>query len=342
MVGTVYLEFLKAGYHPSLVAVATDGKSQAINVEIGSRDAIESIARRLGIRQSSNRGVFLGKAAVSGEAVRGLSVQMSTKAEGPFYFGDNGAPSAQHKATTGDGRFIFFNVEPGTGFVESALNGEPIAPFVLSTVEGGELVTKVLTPTSGSIRGRLFNPVADRGGLQPVTGARVRIEGSADWANTDSYGAFSLGPARWMSGERLALEFSAEKFSNHRYLLSPGQKKELNLYAFPAAYLAKLGRSMDVEVDPYSGIVIGKVSGPSVRIDAMADHSTVNAARDFYFDASGKLRGSHAMTDPAFGTYVIFNVPKGRTLLQGNDGKGVLRYSDSVISSPASISVIME
>jgi hypothetical protein len=123
----------------------------------------------------------------------------------------------------------------------------------------------------------------------------------------------------------------------------PDEKKDaLNLFAFPANYLARLGASMDLDIDPYAGIVMGKVSNISVRIDAMADHSAVNSARDFYFDAMGKLKGSHSMTDPRFGTYVIFNVPKGRTLLQGNDSNGVLRYSDSVISSPASISIIMD
>lgn len=342
--GTIFLEFLKAGYHPSLVAVPSSENGRVVNVEIASRDAVDQIARRMGVRQITSKGVFFGKAAgKDGEALKGLSLSMNTKADGPFYFGDNGVPTSGLKATTSDGRFLFFNVEPGTGFVDSNLNGEPIAPFVLSTVEGGEFVAKSLSPLSGSIKGRLFNPVTSQGHLSPVAGARLRIEGSSDWSNTDSYGAFSIGPLKWMKGERVSIEFSASKYNNHRYLMVPEEKKDaLNLFAFPANYLARLGASMDLDIDSYAGIVMGKVSNMSVRIDAMADHSAVNSARDFYFDSMGKLRGSHSMTDPRFGTYVIFNVPKGRTLLQGNDGNGVLRYSDSVISSPASISIIMD
>lgn len=342
--GIVFLEFLKAGYHPSLVAVPSSENGRVVNVEIASRDAVDQIARRMGVRQITSKGVFFGKAvSKEGEALKGLGLSMNTKADGPFYFGENGVPTSGLKATTADGRFLFFNVEPGTGFVDSNLNGEPIAPFVLSTVEGGEFVAKTLSPLSGSIKGRLFNPVSTRGHLSPVAGARLRIEGSADWSNTDSYGAFSIGPMKWMKGERVSIEFSASKYNNHRYLMVPEERKDtLNLFAFPASYLARLGASMDIDIDSYAGIVMGKVSNLSVRIDAMADHSAVNSARDFYFDATGKLRGSHSMTDPRFGTYVIFNVPKGRTLLQGNDGDGTLRYSDSVISSPASISIIMD
>ena len=142
---------------------------------------------------------------------------------------------------------------------------------------------------------------------------------------------------------QIALEVSAEKFNNHLYLVkAEGDAPAFNLFAFPASYIAHLARSMDVEVDPDAGIVIGKVNGPSLRIDALADQALVNNAKDFYFDAKGRLRGSHEMTDPRFGTYIIFNVPKGRALLQGNDSAGVLRYSDAIYASPSSVNVEME
>jgi hypothetical protein len=288
--------------------------------------------------------VFLGKATrEDGTPLKGLSVQSVGKAEGPFYFGEDGYPSTELKATTSDGRFLFLNLAPGTDLIESSVGGEAVAPFLLSTVEGGEMVTKTLTPHSGNLHGRLFDPVSAQGRLLPVGGAKIRIEGAPDWSTTDAYGAFSIGPVKWMKGEKIALEFSAEKFNNHRYILQPEEHPgAINLYAFPATYLGRLAKSVDVDLDLYSGIVLGKVSGLQVRIDALADNALTNSSRDFYFDGFGHLRGSHMMTDPKFGTYVIFNVPKGRALLEGSDGDGVLRYSDAVVSSPATISVVMD
>lgn len=342
--GEVHLEFLKAGYHPVVVAVPITATGMHLKLELASRDAVDHLARLVGSRQVSAKSVFMGKAVgADGAALRNFSVQSSLKAEGPFYFAEDGTISADRRATSGDGRFIFFNLEPGHGFIEGSIGAEPVSPFLISTVDGGELVTKTLSVTSGSLRGRLFNPVASSGKLAPLAGARIRIEGTSEWTVTDAYGAFNLGPVRWVRGEKIALEASAEKFSNHRYLVEPNaQAAALNLYAFPAAYLAQLAQSMDVELDSYGGIVVGKFNGPSVRIDALAEHSVANSAKDFYFDAMGRLRGSHTMTDPRFGTYVIFNVPKGRALLQGSDANGALRYSDSVISAPASVSVLME
>lgn len=341
--GTIYLEFLKAGYHPSLYSIRSKEAATGIQVQIASRDAVDQLARRLGHRQLTAKGVYFGKISKSGNSLKGSTVQLSLKAEGPYYFNEDGVIDRQLKSTTSDGRFLFFNVEPGSGVVEVSDSGEAVAPFSLSVVEGGELSFRELSLVAGSIKGRVFNPVDGTGKLLPISGARMKIEGSSEWTNSDSYGAFHLGPLRMVKGEPISLEFSSEKYNNHRYLVFPNEDPlGLNLFAFPANYLGRLAQSMDIDLDSTAGIVMGKVSNLSVRIDALADHSPVNSAKDFYFDSRGKLRGSHTATDSRYGTYVIFNVPKGRTLLQGIDSSGSLRYSETVVSSGATISVIMD
>lgn len=343
--GTVFLEFLKAGYHPMIIAVPADSKED-VKVELASKDAIEKIAASLGMRQVSSKGVFIGRTSnAQGAILKGASVQLSLKADGPFYFSEEGFPSADLRATSSDGRFIFLNVETGVGFVEVHANGEPLMPFQLSFVDGGELISKNIVPTMGRIKGRLFNPVHPGGGLNPVSGARVRIEGGSDSAISDSYGAFSLGPVKFVKDETVALEISAEKFYNHKFQMRAGEslfEKDSNLYVFPADYMNKLANSMDVILDPYSGIIIGKISGPSVRVDALCDHANNNSARDFYFDQKGNLLGSHQMTDPRFGTYVVFNVPRGRAILNGNDSSGIMRYSEAAAISASTINVVMD
>lgn len=340
--GTLFLEVLKTGYHPAIVAVSAEDP-QPLQVEIASRHAVEQLSQRLGSNQSGAKGIFIGRAvAADGTGQKGLTAQLSLKADGPFYFDDDGVATRDLRSTTGNGRFLFLNVESGTGYLETSINGEAVAPLQVSTVEGGEMIQKSLAAVSGTLRGRVFNPVAEPGKMIPIAGARVRIDGASDWVSTDSFGAFSIGPLKWFKGERIALELTAEKFNNHRYQASPDGGAGLNLFAFPAQYITRLARSMDLDLDPYAGVIVGKVSGASVRMDALADHSVVNSARDFYFDAKGRLRGSHEMTDPRYGTYVIFNVPKGRTLLHGNDATGQLRYSEGIVSSAASINVMMD
>jgi hypothetical protein len=337
--GTTHLEFLKAGYHPMVVQVNAN-ESNELNIEMASREAIDKIASSLGIRQVSSKGVLIGRIGT-----KSSTAQLSIKSDGPFYFSDQGFPGTDKKGIGADGRFIFFNVEAGVGFLEIQNAGEAVAPVQISFVEGGELIYKALLLTAGKIKGRLFNPILTGNQLTPVKGARIRIEGTTEYVVTDAYGAFTINSMKFIKSEELSLEVTAEKFYNHKYRLRAETKnleREINLFAFPADYINRLATSMDLTLDPYSGLILGKAQGPAMRIDALSEHSPNNTAKDYYFDHRGKLLGSHQMTDPRFGTYIIFNVPKGKALLLGNDASGVTRYSDSISLNASSISVVMD
>lgn len=341
--GAIQLEFLKAGYHPR-VSTVTENHSTEIAVDIASRQAVERLAIRMGIRQLSAKGVIWGRLLDErGKPLPDATVKLNGKADGPYYFAEDGNISADRKQSSRDGRFVFFNLESGVHLVESSIRGETIAPFMLSSVEGGEFIYRDLQVQSGSLSGRLFNPLGKNGSLVPLPGARVRVEGESDFVATDAAGNFSFGAIKWMRGEKISLDVSLEKFNNHRYLLTPTKDSiRLDLYALPAIYLGRLAQSMDLDLDRSSGIVLGKVNEMRVRVDALAEHSQINPAKDFYFDARGKLKGSHSSTDPKFGTYVIFNVPKGNVILHGQDGSGALKYGGNVVSSPTAVSVVID
>lgn len=330
--GTLALELLKPGFHPAIVSVKA-GQAEPLRAELASRQAVELLSQRLGTLQASHLGVFLGRSSLAG-----LSVRLTHGADGPFYFDDNGVPSRSLAATSSDGRFLFLNVRPGAGFLESELGGEPVAPVAVSMVEGGELVQRHLVPMQGSVRGRLFDVISGQG-LLPLAGARVRVEGGHDFSTTDAWGAFHLGGLKWMRGEKLSLLFSADRFHNHRFQAEVDSGRPLSLYAFPAAYLERLANLAGVALDPGAGILVGKSAGPAVRVDALAEQASENFTKDFYFDARGRMRSTPAKTDPRFGTFLLFNVPAGRVLLLGNDDSGTLRYSHSAFASPSTVNV---
>ena len=345
--GSLFIEFLKSGYHPTIYRYEV-GDKEEIEINMAARSAVEQVANMVTVRQASNKGVFIGTVMGSdGLPLKGVSFQSSLRGEGPFYFSEEGIPTADRRQTSSDGRFIFFNLEPGIGFIEAQQADETIAPFSLSVVEGGEMLERKLVLDQGKIKGKLFNPIETRKKPVPIAGARVRIEGSTEWVNTDSQGSFSIGPLKLFKGETSVLEISAEKFHNHRYQLKNSQiisqAKDKNFYAFPASYIRSLAQTVDVDIDSTAGIILGMIVGPSLRIDALSDHSGMNSARDFYFDKKGSLRGgNHSMTDPNFGTFIIFNVPKGNTMLQGNDSTGSLTVSEGIGTGSSAISILME
>lgn len=346
--GDVLLEFLKPGYLASIRKVSLKELSQNLTVEIASRDAIDQMAVSLGIRQSMSKSVFLGYARdKDGKALSNLTVQTTLKGEGPYYFTDEGFPSGQlsslSKGTTSDGRLIIFNVEAGIGVVEASLGGESIAPAPISAVEGGGLVFKELEPIEQRVRGRIFSPVQS-GNEKPqaIVGARMKVEGSSEWTTTDAFGAFELPNLRYLKGEDIALEMTADKFYTHHFQLKSGISY-VDLFAFPSLYISGLAHSVDVQLDPYAGIVIGSMAkGKSLRIDALSDHSSKNGSRDFYFGANQVIKGSYGQTDARYGTFVVFNAPRGRTILQGLDNESKLKASKVLHTHASTVNVVLE
>lgn len=346
------IEVSQPGYLPSIFSISgrTAG-AQLKKFELVNKQLLEQLAAQLSIRQTSFESVFITKIQNSnGAGLPGYTTQLSLHADGPYYFTKEGRPSAERdsKGTTSDGRVIFFNVAAGVGSLEAYANGsDPLAPIQISAVEGGEMIFQELELSTGKIAGRIFDATKkDRlGRVAPVGGARVRIEGSSEWANTDPYGNFSLPQTKFFKDQPLQIEVNHEGYYAHSFRVPAPAADAVggkSLYMFPMSYINHLASKSDVALDPYGAVIFGSTGpGFKVRIDALSDHSTRNQAKDFYFDKHQDLRGSHAYTDEKFGTYMIFNVPRGRTLLNGYDGLGKLKYSNTVNANPSTVSVIL-
>lgn len=350
--GRALLEVLAPGYLPRVVE-AEFGRSGEINqIEIASKSAIKHLARSLGVSQSDSLSVMIvDTSSTDGVNLPGISTQLSLKADGPFYFNENGFPDRDLLSTTSNGKLVYFNVEPGIGFLETFVLGQTVSPIVVSVLDGNELVHRNVRFSSEEmvIKGKLFDPIESNSGVPlPISGARVRVAGSVEWTETDSFGSFELPVFRFAEGNEILLEVSARGYYKHRFSLRVSNQKlqslaKLKLFVFPKSYIADLANSVDLNLDPNKGLLIGKISlDEKVRIDTLSEHSSSNLAKDYYFDENNLLRGSYAFTRPGNGLFSVFNVSPGRALLHGYNSDGTLRYSGISYFSPSTINVIVE
>lgn len=350
--GPILIEVAKPGYMATIVRAGPQEYHDGLNVELASKSAVDQMAGALGIRQAMAKSVFLGRTQnLNGQAIQGISAQLTLHADGPYYFSREGFPASTsaQRATSGDGRFVFFNVESGVGYLNAMDQSNAMAPVIISAVEGGGLIYKGLTPVEARLRGKVFNPVASRGALneRAVVGARVRLSGGSDFVVTDNNGAFDMSAVKLFRNEDFAIELTAEKYYNHKYGFTVSADIDhplpsaLNLFAFPSSYINSMASSVDVDWDSSTGIIIGGIGQKALRVDALAEHAEINNAKDFYFDAQGSLKGSFAQTDKKFGTYIVFNVPKGRVLLHGLDSAGNMRYSGITYPGEATVNVVL-
>lgn len=352
--GRLFLEFLKSGYMPRIQEISLSGTGESATVPdvfLPSREAIRHMAHSLGVRHTSTASVLIveAKTRAGDSGLPGISAQMTLKGDGPYYFSEKGFPQIELKSTTNDGRMIFFNVEPGVGFLEAFVLGENFTPFVVSPLGGGEVIHQTIDFFEGEtkITGKLFDPIQGRNGnLLPINGAKVRVAGGAEWTETDSFGNFELPNFKFVRDTEILIEVTKHGYYNHRFAYKiPADKarmKELQLFAFPQDYINKLATSVEVQLDPNFGMLMGKVSGGErLRVDALLDHDGDNVARDFYFDSHNVIQGSHALTDPSFGTYMIFDVSPGRVLLHAHNQSGSLRAAEVGYFTPSTINVII-
>lgn len=345
--GGVLLEISAPGYMPAIEQVLIkNGQSQPVLVELASREAIERMAINMGSRQAADKAVMIGRVQSGVRGREGARVRLTLAATGPFYFRPTGFPASPQELsqTSEDGRFIYFNVAPGEGFLETTVAGETAAPFMISSVGGGQAISKRIELKEMRIGGRLYHAIPDSTGrMAPLGGARVRVEGGSTWATTDAFGAFELPDLHFVAGQEVSLEVTANGFYNHRYTyrIGDGALQRRDLFAFPTEYVNGLARMTETRLDEYAGVVIGSVgAGRKLRMDALADNASSNNAKDFYFDSSRAIQGSYSHTDESFGTFVIMNVPYGRGLLQGVSSAGVVEYSEVTHIAPSTVHVL--
>ncbi len=350
--GRALVEVLAPGYLPRVLEANFGTNNETQRIEIASKSAIKHLARSLGLSQSDQLSVIvLDTKTVGGVNLPGISAELSLKADGPFYFNENGFPDRSLGSTTGTGKLIFFNVEPGIGFMETYVLGQAVSPVVISVLDGNEVLHQKVRLSNKEVfvKGKLFDPIESKSGIPlPISGARIRVAGSVDWTETDSFGSFELPMLRFAEGSEILLEVSARGYYKHRFSLRVKENKiqslnKLKLFVFPKSYISELANSVDLEVNPNKGLLIGKISlDEKVRIDTLSEHSSSNLAKDYYFDENNILRGSYAFTQPRNGLFSVFNVSPGRALLHGYNPDGTLRYSGISYFSPSTINVIVE
>ncbi len=347
--GRVLLEILKPGYLPRIKEFVVGGKEEA--VELVSRNALASLAETLRLSVSETKSaLILESKSVDGQGLPGIRFDLSLNAQGPFYFSADGTPDKSLTATTFDGRAIYFDVEPGVGFVKSSVLGKEVAAFVVSNIDENELLYEEVSIRKGKVSGRLFDPINKKDSApSPIPLAQVRIEGSSEWTESDAFGAFELPNIFFVENKEILIEVNAKGYYKHRYTLKIPRKNDKNekilnqnLYAFSLQYINDLATAVGINLNPNRGLLMGKVNNKEkIRIDALSESTNYNESKDYYFNKSQLIQGAHSYTEPKHGTYAIFDMPPGRVLLQGVNSAGKLRYSEIGYFSPSTVNVIL-
>ena len=269
--GQFLIEFLKYGYSPRVeeVYIRKGPNLLPAPVELIHIENIDRMAEMVGLTQSPEKSILIVKARGENKemGLPGISMQLSLSADGPYYFSQYGEIDNRIENTSFDGKAIFFNVKKGVGFLETF-----------------ELIYKSFSFCEQKLHGKVLNPIqlTEEGEASPIIGARVRISGSSQWIDSDLFGYFELPNSLYACDSKIMLEFSTNGYYRHRYQLKiPSNRrkkvKPINLYAFPINYINNMANSVNVKLNPNTGIIIGQTGlEKRLRMDTLLDHTRLS------------------------------------------------------------------
>lgn len=179
--------------------------------------------------QRSNLGSFCADIeADSLESRKGLTASLNVSADGPFFFNKFG-PYEHQNSTGTDGRFCFFNVEPGLVEVTISKRGEDgaISSFAIPVIEGSHLEDRFDIQQSTKIDAKIA--------LLPP--AKIQIYGNQTEANklfpVDYADVLAVGenePLDYkMDGELSLVSEVPLSYKNRLYTLVDGAEYETTL-----------------------------------------------------------------------------------------------------------------
>ena len=125
----------------SEIVADRDGASRAIPQSIVARRfaSLDLAARSGGVIQDMQKSSLCGTAVRNDVAIGGVSISLDVQAVGPFYFNHLGFVDLRLGATSPNGRFCFFNVEPGPVTIGFKTNGNDPLSVVAGFVSGRHL-----------------------------------------------------------------------------------------------------------------------------------------------------------------------------------------------------------
>ncbi len=322
-----------------------------------STDTIEQYAAKVfqpldrdPITNKLNKGVLIGSIfdLNGGRVVKGVSIavrDMSITEVGKVYYFDEQTelPSPTLTETSRNGRYVVFNVPPGTVFL-SATSPEDAGNAFTEVFAGGVTMKNLgalnAPPTSiiatGTVKTLARSAVGD---VQLTTLGGDPVSGHADSVRRPTFsaadGSFTLGQSAYTKQVILAQkDQSYYPTYNFKFSTFDDDIRTSELFIASKSEVASLASQAGVHLDPGKGIIAGQIRTPDFVVNqsfctadgnsgqSCAAQSPVAVVLDFFNDDAAPDLAVLQKGDS------INSIPGSVAIYFGN-GDGTFRYSDS-------------
>jgi len=302
------------------VKVGRQNDQGVVRVRAMRYSAQNTFTGMVGQVQNANLGALCGRVEnlVNGRNVpqAGITAQIDVRAAGPFYFTQFGFLDATGKGTGADGKFCYFNVEPGPVLLHLS-SGSQLVFSAVSSVFAGKFVDEnfqlvqstgvetriVSAATAAEQRG---NDKLVANSFKPVDFINLMPLGTGESMHYDDEGKLTWGKGGVVHGGRVWAAIQASEFEQTLHGLNVDEDAEEQVTSLlPRGFLEDMAEQASVSIDSSLGSVVvdyGALSGQgqsltNVRLVNETDH---DIGEGFYY------------ADQPITKAVFFNVPPGK------------------------------
>jgi hypothetical protein len=255
-----------------------------------------------------NTSLIWGRITRGGLPVANAHVDLMTSEISPVYFNKMMLPDSTLKATTENGLYAFFPIEPGSHAVQASdghgVTEPSLFPTDLQTVTQVNLelnVTKAAKlrvydafKTDWPLAAEVISAGRKRGAMVPKSGEmKVTFTGGDGLLVLDADSGANYDRVRVMATK-----------SEHK----------IDIPMVQTAWIDRIKGAMRVNADPHTGSIVGFIRGAPAYQVSLENESLGPNTKVLYFDARGELTAKNYGT--AGGGFLMLNVPQGfRTVL---------------------------
>jgi hypothetical protein len=255
-----------------------------------------------------NASIVWGRITRGGAPVSGAKVDLMTSESQPVYFNKDLLPDSKLKATSENGLYAFFPLEPGAHAVQAAEGHNVTEPSLFPTDQETTTQVNLELNVTRSAKLRVYDAFKTDWPLSAEVisagrkrGALVPRSGETKVTFTGGNGVMFLDADAGASYERVRI--TALKTQN-----------KIDFPMVQSAWIDRLKGAQRVNQDPRSGTIVGFIRGPLAYQVSLESQSLGPNTRLVYFDARGEATGR--TYGEAGGGFLILNAPQGfRTVL---------------------------
>jgi hypothetical protein len=282
-----------------------------------------------------NAAVIWGRITQNGRPIAGARAELMTTSEEirPVYFNAMMIPDPSLSATSENGLYAFYPVNPGAHAIRAiSPNGEVGEPRLFPAEAANVSHVEIETATMHQARIKVFDAFRTD---WPLAAIMSQLGNKSKTKITEA----GAGLLRFAGGPGImVLDANGGRGYERMRLTLTRDKRLIYVPMVQSAWMERMKGAVRANVIPHTGSVVGFIQGKEGYQVVMDDRGLVPESQIVYFDGRGEL--IDAKSGVPGGGFILFNIPEGFRTVTVQPHRSERAFATTVLVDPKATNII--